>query len=143
MKEYKLVLINQDNIKLLKHFIQNLGNVAERFRYFNQRSLSVIENHICTLILVSKENVPLAYGHLDKENSTIWLGIAVLQSAQGKGLGNVMLSHLIQQARINNIPKIQLSVDTTNTRARMLYEKFGFVVASEHDSYIIYSLLLN
>lgn len=53
------------------------------------------------------------------------LGIAVSEGCQGKGVGTVLLAHLIESAR-DRVPGLRLGVHPRNKTAIGLYEKFGF-----------------
>jgi hypothetical protein len=61
---------NPSDLLLLSKFIKSAGNSLETFRYYNTRSLDVIKNHLYT-ILILKDDFPVAYGHLDKEENRI------------------------------------------------------------------------
>ena len=55
------------------------------------------------------------------------LGIAILKSARGIGLGKALMQSLIQLAKQTGLKVIILDMFATNTDARRLYEKAGFV----------------
>jgi ribosomal protein S18 acetylase RimI-like enzyme len=67
------------------------------------------------------------YGYYDDE--TPELAIAVLPEVIGQGVGSALLSHLIDTARAE-VPAIVLTVRCDNP-AKILYERFGFVVIGE------------
>ncbi len=121
------IRIDKNNKNILQKFLSTAGNSLITFRYFDKRNLNVLENHICTLILLENEH-PVGYGHLDKENDIVWLGIAISESALGKGYGNKMLKKLLDTAIEFNLENINLSVDFDNTKAIHLYKKHGFVL---------------
>lgn len=52
--------------------------------------------------------------------------IAVAESAQGKGLGRVLMLRLIDEARSRGARELFLEVRADNPGARHLYEKLGF-----------------
>ncbi|MGZ3943101.1 MAG: hypothetical protein ACXVOH_14210, partial [Bacteroidia bacterium] len=79
----KFVQVKYPDTKLLEQFIANAGSSLRSFRYFDKRPLEVIKNHLCTFLLVDSEN-PVAYGHLDNEHGTIWLGVAVSEKYIGQ-----------------------------------------------------------
>ena len=133
--------IGPGNIDLLEGFIGKLGRASETFRYYNKRPVNVISNHLTTLML-TEDKMPVAYGHLEFENDTMWLGICVLPEKEGKGFGQLMMQRLIEKAKDKNIEKIDLTVDRINLKAIRLYEKFDFYKVSEHDSYFRYRLSL-
>jgi ribosomal protein S18 acetylase RimI-like enzyme len=69
-----------------------------------------------------------AYGFVSPHVPEV--GMAVLRSHRGKGVGRAMLEHLL-----NSHPTMSLSVDAGNRVARKLYESLGFVdLRSEGDS---------
>ena len=121
----ELVTITEQNKHLLTDFICNMGNSVDTFRYFQKRDLSCLKNHVISYLLLEKQK-PIAYGHLDKEGENIWLGVCVIEAKTGHGLGNRMMTHLIDFAQQNKISKIRLSVDKVNTNAIKMYNKFGF-----------------
>lgn len=135
----KMVEINKENLFLLEHFIDNIGKAAQSFRYFNTRTTGIIKNHLATILLL-EENVPVAYGHLDKENDTVWLGICVIPEFQGRGLGKRMMQILVDKAKYLKLKEISLTVDKTNKPAISLYEKFGFEFEGKAPNYFKYCL---
>ncbi len=56
------------------------------------------------------------------------LGMGVLAAWRGRGIGERLLRAGLDAACAAGIEKIELSVYATNTRARALYEKVGFVL---------------
>lgn len=118
-------LITESNIELLQNFLCLAGNSLSTFRYFASRPLTVINNHIITVV-VTENNQPIGYGHLDKEEVTIWLGIAVCETSKGRGVGKQIMRYLINSAREKQIDIIDLTVDKINVSAIKLYKKFGF-----------------
>ncbi len=55
------------------------------------------------------------------------IGMSVLKSYWGRGIGSLLLDELLVWARENRITKINLRVRTDNERAIKLYERQGFV----------------
>jgi ribosomal protein S18 acetylase RimI-like enzyme len=135
----KIISIDNTNLHLLQNFIDNLGDTAQNFRYFNHRNIDVIKNHLLTVLLVEKDK-PVAYGHLDVENDIVWLGACVLPDFQGQGLSNMVMNELINFARKNKVKEIHLTVDNDNTNAVYLYKKFGFKRKKELKTYSEYVL---
>ncbi|MDX6747666.1 GNAT family N-acetyltransferase [Polaribacter sp. PL03] len=111
---------------LIKIFINSMGNSSNSFRYFNSRPISIIKNHICTILLILDDK-PVGYGHLDKEGNNVWFGISIIQEYIGKGQGKLIIDYLIKKAVDLKVPEIKLSVDKENISAIRLYEKYGFV----------------
>lgn len=117
--------ITTRDINSLKTFLNTAGSSLKSFRYFDKRNFSVLNNHIVTYLLFHKQE-PVGYGHLDKENNKVWLGISIVESKQGMGFGNILMTNLLEAAITKNISAIYLSVDGDNHKAIQLYEKFGF-----------------
>ena len=68
------------------------------------------------------------YGFVDAE--TPELAIAVVPSKRGHGIGDQLLTALVEQAREAGHAALSLSVEPGNP-ARMLYERHGFEVVEE------------
>lgn len=134
-----IITIKQNNIELLKYFVDNMGNSVKTFRYFQKRPLNCIKNHLITYIFL-ENNEPVAYGHLDADNGDIWLGVCVKENKQKQGLGHKMISELINFAKNNKIYLLNLSVDDNNLNAIKLYKKMGFV-EKENKNGIIFMIL--
>lgn len=123
--------INLNNTELIKTFVNSLDEEKNSFRYFNNRDLTVVSNHVYTCILFSDDK-PVSYGHLDKEGDRVWLGIVVKKEFQGKGVSKKMMNLLVNKARVLNLNSIYLSVDLDNEKAIALYTKYGFKVVSKN-----------
>lgn len=135
---YQFQRINKENIHLIDEFLLALGDGANSFRYFAKRPVEIVLKHLLTVILIDEQKIPVAYGHLDKEDTDLWLGIAVAHNAQGIGLGKKMLHYLIDYARMQGEVSITLTVDKHNSRAIRLYEANSFVRTVEKDHYYQY-----
>lgn len=116
---------NATHIDLLSNFINSLGTSQQSFRYFDSRSIKVINNHVCTVLLL-ENNKPIGYAHLDKEEENVWFGIALVQGHTGKGLGDKIIRYVIEKSEQLNIYELKLSVDENNQSAVRLYKKYGF-----------------
>ena len=55
-----------------------------------------------------------------------FLGMGLLQSHRGRGIGTKLLNASLSHARKIGLEKVELTVYTTNTSAIALYEKLGF-----------------
>ena len=76
----------------------------------------------------------VAYGTLrgwDEGYPIPSLGIAVRTSAQGRGLGRLMMAHLHAEAARRGATLVRLRVHPDNVRARRLYESLGYAYAGE------------
>ena len=132
---------NEEDITILKIFLDNLGEAKNSFRYYNSRPFNVINNHMVT-ILVIENNLPIGYGHLDVEENIVWLGICVIPKHHNKGIGKIIMSYLISKAQKFKISNIFLTVDIHNKPAQILYEKFNFKRINETKTYLKYNLSL-
>jgi len=121
----RIVKVNSNNIELLKNFIAELGDSNLTFRYYQNRAITAIENHIITILLI-KNKKAIGYGHLDKEVDNIWLGLAILPNEKNKGYGNLLMIKLLKYALENNISKVKVSVDKDNLAIINLIKKHGF-----------------
>ncbi|HWY35040.1 MAG TPA: GNAT family N-acetyltransferase [Nitrosopumilaceae archaeon] len=134
-----LFSVKYPNTGELSNFIQSAGNSLTSFRYFEKRPLEVILNHVCTYLLI-EDRVAVTYGHLDKEDGIVWLGIATSEKEKGRGYGKIMMKALIDEAKNQGIKKIRLSVDNVNESAIALYQKFGFILLEKKDKISFYEL---
>lgn len=98
------------------------------FRYWDSRPRSVINNHIYTTVKTNNNHKIVGYGHLDKEQDRVWLGICVLEQYQGMGYGKKIMEELLEN---RGNCDLYLTVDKDNYIARKLYESFGFKLIKE------------
>jgi RimJ/RimL family protein N-acetyltransferase len=66
-------------------------------------------------------------GTLKANRHTAVLGLAVLRSSWGQGIGPALMERLLEWARQYRIEKVKLNVFADNERAIALYRRFGFV----------------
>lgn len=135
--------INSTNLHLLRQFLDQLGSGVESFRYYQKRPIETALQHVLTAVAMDEQQQPVAYGHLDREGENLWLGIAVAESSQGRGVGKQMITHLIRAAQTAGEREIVLTVDKTNTKAIRLYETNGFIRTAQQDHYYIYRMHLS
>ena len=133
---------NKADIKKLKSFIKNSEENKTNFRYFLNRNLSVVDNHIYTILLKINQEY-LGYAHLDKEEDDVWLGISISKKVQGLGFGNILMEDLISYAKRTNLKKVKLSVDFENAKAEHLYKKYGFTLLERNETKQISIYVLN
>jgi ribosomal protein S18 acetylase RimI-like enzyme len=71
------------------------------------------------------------YGFVD--TSTPELAIAVVPSRPGRGIGDALLTTLVDRAREDGYPALSLCVDRRNADAIRVYERHGFERVAESD----------
>jgi ribosomal protein S18 acetylase RimI-like enzyme len=59
-------------------------------------------------------------------------GIAVAESARGRGIGSTLLDAVTAEAKRRGVRKITLHVFASNVAARRLYERHGYVLEGTH-----------
>lgn len=59
-------------------------------------------------------------------------GIAVHPHWRGQGIGTLLLNHLRDYAMQQGLQAMHLNVISSNTKARRLYERYGFVATQTH-----------
>lgn len=131
------IRVDAANTFLVERFVQRAGRSLTTFRYFAKRPFSVVGCHLCTWVIEERGQIE-AYGHLEREGETVWLGLAVSEQAQGKGLGREMMQRLMDSAHALGLQVIRLSVDNSNQPAIKLYEKFGFRLLDRRETFGIY-----
>ena len=141
----KIVRVVDENIIFLKEFIENGDDAFITFRYFKSRDVSVIKNHLVTLLLFDNQSEKgLAYAHLDQFEEKIWLGLCVKSDYQKRGYGSRILKDLIKIATEINIKVISLTVDKENLHAIKLYERHNFKKnLFENEKYFLYELKID
>lgn len=60
------------------------------------------------------------------------LAIGVVDHARGRGIGTLLLTALVEEARQRSVPALSLSVETDNPAAD-LYRRLGFETTAEPD----------
>ena len=69
---------------------------------------------------------------VDRARHRANLGVLVLKSHWGMGVGTALLRVLIEQAKTTALEQLELEVVSTNERAIRLYERFGFAEFARH-----------
>lgn len=64
------------------------------------------------------------------------LTIGVLPKHQSMGLGSALMEKALLWAREHKLLRIELDVFASNTKARKLYEKFGFVIEGRRKNFL-------
>lgn len=113
-----------------------LSNIHDyNFRYFSNRKINCLDNHITTLVLYdTKKSKYFGYAHIDYVNK-YWLGIYIHPEYQGQYIGTLFLNYLLQYKENYKLYKISLTVDLNNKSAINLYIKNNFKIVNQNDSY--------
>jgi len=129
--------LSSADAELLYGCFQGLGAEARRLFAPHPFSREVAED-LCSsvetdktalrFIVVEQEGgTPLGYAflfHLERRVPS--LGIGLVDSAVGLGLGRQVMAFLLDRARQLGCAAVRLTVMERNTRARALYESLGF-----------------
>jgi ribosomal protein S18 acetylase RimI-like enzyme len=95
-----------------------------------------------TVMIAEREAVPVGYTlttiHYEGQLQHL-LRIAVVPGAQGCGVGARLLADVVQRARARRAIELTLNTQAYNTRARRLYEWFGFRQTGERQRIWVYS----
>lgn len=132
----KINIINNNNKNLLKSFLNY--NIPVHFRYFQNRSIDIIQNHILTIVgTINKDDkdIPISYCHIDNDIDTNWLGICVLEEYQNQGYGKELFTYLINYIKTNNIENVKLTVDIDNWIALKMYIKNDFKIINVNEKF--------
>ena len=135
--------ITSKDKELINDFLCKSSLSQQSFRYFKNREIKSLDNHIYTVLLYTGKDI-VGYGHLDYDtpNNIIWLGICVCDQYHNQGNGNKIISHLTEylDEHHNNS---QLSVDKDNNVALRLYNKFGFKIVNDMENNYIMKRIYN
>jgi RimJ/RimL family protein N-acetyltransferase len=117
-------------VAMVYNFMSEADGALEHFRYYKKRSdwTNWLEKHLCTIFVVDGTNEVVAYGHIDVEDGTHWLGMAVIEKMWKKGLGTIVARKLVEYCDQRVVPEIHLTVDVDNLPAQRIYEALGFDV---------------
>ncbi|WP_422487101.1 ribosomal protein S18-alanine N-acetyltransferase [Gudongella sp. DL1XJH-153] len=96
----------------------------------------IVENMLAMYIVAEVDSQIAGYGGLwkilDEGHIT---NIAVRKDFRGKGIGDALVMGIVDYCEKNGIPNITLEVRESNTVARSLYSKHGFVDAGKRPGY--------
>jgi diamine N-acetyltransferase len=78
--------------------------------------------------LIEMDNISIGYIALTPEKEVLKLNkLYILPNIQGKGLGQLALSHVINYAKENSFKEVYLTVNKGNSKAIKAYKKAGFI----------------
>jgi RimJ/RimL family protein N-acetyltransferase len=99
-----------------------------------QLSMSVSTGYNHIFIAVENEKIIgyliafYMYGRGSRTKHSLHIGVAVLQTAWGKGIGTALFEEMERWAKSNAIVRLELTVMTHNERGINLYKKMGFEI---------------
>lgn len=101
--------------------------------YSRQALLQQFEEHIFLMAFINDKAVGFASYSMGSQPDIYKIHkIYVLPSTQGKGIGKVMIDRIAHTAADAGGNFLQLNVNRKN-KARMFYERLGFLVITEED----------
>ena len=87
------------------------------------------------MVLYDKVNQKyFGYAHIDYEEN-YWFGIYIDDAYQNKKLGSLLMNIILKHKSLNDINKIHLTVDKDNKHAIKVYEKYGFKIVQEKETF--------
>lgn len=97
---------------------------------------SEIENKLTTVFIMEDADKIVGYASLwvifDEANIN---NIAIMPFARGQGYGQWLIIKIIEAAKEQKVKHIMLEVRASNTKAKRLYEKNGFVYIGQRIKY--------
>ena len=112
------------------HFFNvNHGNEKRTMEFFENGK----KDHIFYVAFDGGELVALAF-IWDIDRTVPWFGIAVRDSAQGKGVGTAFMKEIFEDILSAGYAGLLLRTATDNIPAQRLYEKCGFERLGTHPS---------
>lgn len=144
MQDYKIMPITE---QCIEGFREAVGNVARERKYlafldapsFEMAHAFVMENlkdnwpHFVAII----EGTVVGWCDISSLHRPVFthsgsLGVGVLASFRGHGIGEALMRAAIEKARARGLTRIELTVRERNKPAIALYEKLGFQVEGLH-----------
>ena len=148
MDNMEISIMNISDLELIKDIL--LSDFDEFWNYSTLKSELLNPNS--KYIVTKKDNTILGFAGIWKSVDDVHItNIVVNKNFRNQNIGTIMLSKLIELAKFEpNISSITLEVNSNNTPAIKLYEKFGFKVVGLRKKYynniddaIIYTKCLN
>lgn len=138
MKVRKMEIADKEK---MADFYNSMGEKSAHF--FNEnhgnekRTMAFFENGKPDHIFYVAEDDNDIVGHAfiwDIDTTIPWFGIAVRDTAQGKGVGTFMINKIFEDIALKGYAGLLLRTATDNIPAQHLYEKCGFERLGVHPS---------
>ncbi|MFJ7149401.1 GNAT family N-acetyltransferase [Streptomyces sp. NPDC100445] len=103
---------------------------AAHLRHVERELVRAAAGEVDYLAVCTPVDLPVAIGGVDYRVSegagTLWQ-LAVLPALQSRGLGTLLVRAAEQRIRHRGLRRAELAVEESNPRARVLYERLGYV----------------
>jgi len=140
--------IAKDDVAIERAFIERLSPQSVEFRFLGQVKPGNDMLRRLTDIDYSREMAFVALHHeagekreigvsrfiVDEDGTNCECAVAVADEWQDRGLGNLLMRHLIEVARYRGIKRMYTIESAANHQMRELAQRFGFSCQSDHDS---------
>ncbi|ADU30023.1 GNAT family N-acetyltransferase [Evansella cellulosilytica] len=142
-KDNSQVILRPAEEKDAFDIIKNVQDIVQEGRYIQKEKVRTVEeekrfiqqmtaeDHMYTAVEINGEVVGIARlvrGELKMKRHTAIFRTWLSKSAQGKGLGNILMRYTLEWGKKHHLHKICLTVFSSNQIAKKLYDKYGFVV---------------
>jgi ribosomal protein S18 acetylase RimI-like enzyme len=165
MQDYKIMPITAQYIESFREAVGNVARERKYLAFLDAPSLEMAHEFVMENL---KDNWPhfvaviegrvvgwcdITSLHRPVFSHSGSLGVGVLASFRGQGIGEALMRAAIEKARHRGLTRIELTVREHNKPAIALYEKLGFTVEGlhrnavriddEYENHISMALLLN
>lgn len=148
MDNYKIIPITAEHIlgynqavdqvaKERKYLAFLIGPPIEMSKAFVKENLEGNWPHVVAIVdnkVVGWCDISSIHRHVAEHVGS--LGIGVLDSFRGMGIGKALMLKALELAKDKGLTRIELTVRENNTRAIELYKKLGFVTEGLHQNAI-------
>ena len=88
-----------------------------------------------TFLLAKEDNEPIAFAAYFLKTPNIYKldKLYALPNQQGKGLGKMLISYIIEEIKKHGAVALHLNVNRWNTKAQSFYEHLNFKIIEEQD----------
>lgn len=105
--------------------VNQLENAAHYHPWSKKLLADAINSYACWILLEHQQIVGYAILKIVLDEAEL-LNIVIAPAQQGRGLGKVLLTKIIQEAQQLGAKDCFLEVRESNSQAYQLYERFGF-----------------
>jgi len=120
---------DKDIIEKVEHTFPSFFSNTSIINDFNQNAFTKY------FIYIEKSNIIGIVNYFDLIDRFELVYIEVIEKYRNKKIGSLMLEHLIEIGENKSINNITLEVKIDNTKALMLYKKYGFSIVAIRKGY--------